>query len=319
MKINSMKCPNCGAPLSLEEGQSHGVCSYCGSDWILENFNVDDASDIQEKPVTKNKSKLIAGLIVAAIVAVGCISGLVNKMAQPRIDPFENLSVTFSGLDGEGTLSYKNTGTGDLSELVFKPSKEYGLSNGDIVTFKVRDLNGYRFTRETTEFEVTGLDEYLSSLDQLSDEMQTRIHNASALTLQTCNKSSMNMFPDDASWSEPEYIGQYLLVAKDGYDNWHGMNRVYDLYHSVITTPSGETYDIYQPMMFEDIVVKADGTIDMDFNCTLEAGLRFGDEIGMGITSSFNGFLSEAEMYYGVVSGNEGSYTVYVAEGTNTY
>jgi len=39
----------------------------------------------------------------------------------------------------------------------------------------------------------------------------------------------------------------------------------------------------------------------------------------MGITAMFKGYLSEEEMYYGVVSGNEGNYTVYAAEGTNTF
>jgi len=338
MKIHSVECPNCGASLSYKQGETGGVCPYCGSVWAAEKDPdqieqesyaaesgrlraEEEAANRREKAAAEKsrKKKAVFLVILAAGIVIVCLYKHVRKMNLPEIDPFENLSVTFSGLDGEGVVTYKSTGNGDLSAMKFDVSKEDALSNGDVITFTAEDLEGYRFSRSAAEYDVTGLDEYLSSYDRLPEDVQERIHSASLAALQTENRSDMNMFPEGTYWSEPEYIGQYLLVAKEGYDNWHGMNRLYDLYHSVITTDDGEDYDIYQPMMFEDIIVKGDGSISMDYSCTLEADWHMGDDIGMGITAIFEGYLSEEEMYYGVISGNEGNYTVYVAEGTNTF
>lgn len=39
IKFNSVKCPDCGATLPIEEGRNQMFCSYCGSSIIVTNEN----------------------------------------------------------------------------------------------------------------------------------------------------------------------------------------------------------------------------------------------------------------------------------------
>ena len=39
IKFTSVKCPECGATLPIEEGREQIFCSYCGSKIIMTNEN----------------------------------------------------------------------------------------------------------------------------------------------------------------------------------------------------------------------------------------------------------------------------------------
>lgn len=39
VKFNSVKCPECGASLPIEEGRDRIFCSYCGTQVIVTNEN----------------------------------------------------------------------------------------------------------------------------------------------------------------------------------------------------------------------------------------------------------------------------------------
>ena len=39
IKLNSVKCPECGATLPIEEGRTQIFCSYCGTKVIVTNEN----------------------------------------------------------------------------------------------------------------------------------------------------------------------------------------------------------------------------------------------------------------------------------------
>lgn len=38
-KLISVKCPDCGQTLSIEENRSQAFCSYCGSKILISNEN----------------------------------------------------------------------------------------------------------------------------------------------------------------------------------------------------------------------------------------------------------------------------------------
>ena len=97
IKLISVKCPDCGAQLNIEEGRKTAFCSYCGAKVILSNENeitfrhVDEANlkkaetermvklkqiELMEKRqvyVSKKTSYRIKASIVLAIVGVGMI------------------------------------------------------------------------------------------------------------------------------------------------------------------------------------------------------------------------------------------------------
>lgn len=39
MKLISVKCPECGATLNIEEGREQAFCTYCGTKVLLHNEN----------------------------------------------------------------------------------------------------------------------------------------------------------------------------------------------------------------------------------------------------------------------------------------
>ena len=82
LNLVSVKCPDCGAALSIEEGRKQAFCSYCGAKLLIENKNEYVIRKIDEAEVAKqekereirlkeieaeqeiNKSKNKAGLII---------------------------------------------------------------------------------------------------------------------------------------------------------------------------------------------------------------------------------------------------------------
>lgn len=110
MKIVSLKCPDCGANLSVDAGREFCFCQYCGAKVILNNENekvyrhVDDAKikqaeverqvrmrelEIEEKEsasdIKRKKLKfvaaMIAGLIGIAMIVADGISGHISLMS----------------------------------------------------------------------------------------------------------------------------------------------------------------------------------------------------------------------------------------------
>ena len=56
VKFTSVKCPDCGAVLPIEEGRNQVFCSYCGSKIIITNENEHIYRHIDEAEI-KNLSK----------------------------------------------------------------------------------------------------------------------------------------------------------------------------------------------------------------------------------------------------------------------
>lgn len=101
VKFTSVKCPECGANLPIEEGREKIFCSYCGTPIIMTDENeytyrhVDEAEvkraeteqlvhlkelEMEEKEKDrKRKVKAIAYSIVGVVVVIGMILMLLGK------------------------------------------------------------------------------------------------------------------------------------------------------------------------------------------------------------------------------------------------
>lgn len=113
LKITSVKCPECGAVLQIEEGRKQIFCSYCGANVIMTNENeyvyryVDEAEvkhaetehiiqmkklELLEKKrqameeAKKRKIKLtkVLGIIAAICIGMGCL-GIFSGLTMPGI------------------------------------------------------------------------------------------------------------------------------------------------------------------------------------------------------------------------------------------
>ena len=57
LKLISVKCPDCGASLSIEEGRKQAFCSYCGAKVLIQNDNEHVFRTIDEAAVTKAEAE----------------------------------------------------------------------------------------------------------------------------------------------------------------------------------------------------------------------------------------------------------------------
>lgn len=58
IKLNTVKCPECGANLSIEEGRTKFFCSYCGAQIIETNENEHIIRSIDEAEIKKSEADI---------------------------------------------------------------------------------------------------------------------------------------------------------------------------------------------------------------------------------------------------------------------
>lgn len=220
-----LTCPKCGANMELasEGGRDTAVCPYCGFSRIIERGMTEEerkahirelayererarlkAEDEHraEQEARANRGKRIAIAIVLAPIILGLLIGIfVSIFGDPTkalIDPFEDISVTFSGVDGSGSVKIAGR-----SGIRYSCENDGELSEGGkaLITASSGD---YRLKEKSREFTVTGLDRYITEAAMLDRECLDflREHTVSAL--------------------EKEFgaTGDYLSSATKHYESW---------------------------------------------------------------------------------------------------
>ncbi len=93
-----------------------------------------------------------------------------------KIDPFEKLKITYSGISSDGTAKYDKSECPQFvkNDVYFDISSNYDLSNGDkiTVTASYSEYSANKaeviITQTEKEYTVSGLSEYPSSLDEVN-------------------------------------------------------------------------------------------------------------------------------------------------------
>lgn len=109
-------------------------------------------------------------------------------LPQPKeIDVFDYLELTFSGVDGDGSLTYakKEEANNDefLSNLYFRVDKTYNLTTGDTIKCTVSyygqpERYGYKVKTEEKTVTVPQLGVYIKDLNAVSDNIRNQLINA---------------------------------------------------------------------------------------------------------------------------------------------
>lgn len=95
MKVYSIKCPECGANLNIEEGRETCYCSYCGTraclddEIIKSHIRVTDDARIREAEANEkikiaeartNSQTLMLTMAILAIVCIVLFVGLLSSL-----------------------------------------------------------------------------------------------------------------------------------------------------------------------------------------------------------------------------------------------
>lgn len=174
-------------------------------------------------------------------------------------DAFENLVVTFTGVDPNGYAKLDDSGCKDLN-LSYSLDKEKNLTNGDVVTVSVlNDMTQYavmynKLPEATTkEYTVEGLPSYMTSLDELTEETAAAYREAAEQLIGwNIDAATGNTGRVDTL----KHVGYYLLTEKEVLpDGWQHSQRQ-NFFVSV--------YEI--GLHFED----RDGAIDVTYYAPVE-------------------------------------------------
>ncbi len=236
-----------------------------------------------------------------------------------KVDPFEGFEVTFSGISPGGKIEYNYNGTNpNISTYSFSPSQSYDLKNGDVVTvtysFNEDSMlrQGIVITNQEKEYEVSGLDEYVQSYADLTDNFLNSMKSEAEDKIYSYVASNYNAAN---SMNDLSYAG-YILNVSETTDIWFGSyNSLYLIYSGTVSNTDGSfpTTKVYYPVKFSNI---------------LNAGgeLSYGSLDGIQGSSNFDGgwystkgYINPLICYVDIVEKNRDSYSSECGDGFEAF
>lgn len=201
-----------------------------------------------------------------------------------KINPFENLKVSFWGTSPKSNISIID----GSSSVDYTPNIKSGMRNGDKITIKATLKSGYEesfsLTETEKEYSVDGLPAYATSIDEIPEDTKNKM-------LKQANDSFV---ASCASWREGnslkqlDFIGYYFLTLKDGFSqdsndtySFYGEQDTYNKLYCVYKVTSsvtglkrhgdGQTQEVgeetyYSYFNYSDIVLLSDGNCSVDLS-----------------------------------------------------
>ncbi|MDE7253359.1 MAG: hypothetical protein K2O32_10520 [Acetatifactor sp.] len=220
----------------------------------------------------EENAKEIAGVTLKASDISTKVKGL-EQVAT--FDAFAVVELSFSGVAPNGQASLKNLAVdGNMTKLAFSMDKYNGLSNGDTITVTLNSSNNTSYMIETfggvpetdtKEYTVSGLDAYATKLDDISEDMYSKMDQQARDTISAYVANNWNN-PSDLHGVE--LLGNYFLAPKsaDVYGNKNSIDFIYKL--TAVDSETGEDFDFYWYTNFHDVMVLADGTVSVNLTDT---------------------------------------------------
>lgn len=276
------------------------ICDYCGFETlpVKERTPEEQAEALErtrqrvrklETAAVRKRRRIILLIFAAAAVAFLIMAAVFLHSRLPSVDPFEYVSVSFSGGSGKGEaeMTIRNDDKVDTSKIRYVLSQSFGLSEGDVIRIDA-ESDDYQLTKKREMVTVKGLDTYLTDLDSLSDEAIAVIHAKSeAVSLRNRERSSEIVH--DCIYCEPTRM--YLLTDEGS------RNLLYDVYEAGFAMDHDEVYRVYLVTYYENIIVRDTKPVTIDYGRSFYDGntLQFGESIFHQSTISGYETLEEIE------------------------
>lgn len=194
-------------------------------------------------------------------------------------DIFENMKVEFSGVNGNGSLSYNYEGNENIN---FTADKKYSLSNGDTVTITadISDLNDFAdengYIPESLEktYTVSNMKAYCKSIDEIPQAAKNAM-KAQADDKITSMLSSANSYDQSTySFEDPSYIGDYMLTLKTSAPSRAYSNNEYGLVYkfTYVDNYKNTTKEGYEVVYFKNISANEEGDFEVDLESEWTSG-----------------------------------------------
>ena len=275
-------------------------------DTVTYTWNIDEdvLKNLDCKVKTKDGEKKVSGLD-----EVG------------KFDAFADLSVTFTGRDTKGQAELDYTGT-DLNLYDFNCDQTSGLSNGDTVTVSISDSN-VDYYAETLgmvpmemekEYTVEGLEYYLNNISEVSADALAQMQQQA---VDVYHAKAAQDWGEGETLESLDYVGNYLLTSKKSQDNYLFLvykAQVRDSYTNDAGSSYNEANDVYWYIRYEDLLVDADGNVNVDVTDYRTPGSRLRVDSGVSSgwwstkTWDYYGYETLDDLYKDVVTSNLDGY-----------
>ena len=236
-----------------------------------------------------------------------------------EVDPFEGLTVNFSGIAPSGWIEYEYTGSDDYVDSYYFTVDQYdGLRNGDVVTitYDVSDEStlyyGYVATTKSKTYEVAGLQEYA---DAYADLNETFIGTLKSEAEDTIYAYIANNYGSNISMTNLEYCGYIMNSIKDASGWVDSYNDLYMIYRGDVSHSKGEfsTTKVYYPVRFKNILIDGE-------NLTYEYKDGIMGYSSIGNTWNYtDGYVNPLVAYGELVESKLESYTSESGDGFEVY
>ncbi|MBQ4167327.1 MAG: hypothetical protein II590_03910 [Clostridia bacterium] len=326
-------CAKCGANMELrsEDGRDVAVCPYCGFTRVLPNDKDDSAEALREYLYERERARLraedehsamrdarlkrgrriaLAIVLTPFILAViaGVLIAIFGDPTLERIDPFEGIKVTFSGIDGMGTVNIEG-----------KPGVKYECresgkleENGKAIV--QAESEAYNLKRRKCEYDVTGLDLYITDISLLRGEPAEFLRGQTVTDIEKefgatgAILSSATKHYDSYEWA-PE---GFILLAKGT-----RADKIYDVIRLTFTRGEAQVTR-YAVICYENAVRRTGGIAPVSYSRRFFCGgITDIGSMGSGpdpVWGSYMGVMTGFDTYEELESAirtNNAEYTVF--------
>lgn len=276
---------------------------------LLSNIKVDVSYD--NKIAKKVKIKFTGDSVTKEVKGLRPIK---------KIDPFKDLSVSFSGIAPNGKVSYDyNNDNSYIYLYSFSVNNRNDLRNGDVVTISI-DLsdadtlrNGYILTEKEKQYVVEGLEEYI---DEYSDLTSTFVDAIKSETNDTILAYIASSYNKESSVSDLTYAGYILNSSKTGSNFLMNTNDLYIIYSGMVSHSEGKftTSKVYFPVKFSNIVKNGN-----DISYVSKSGVVGSSNFDNSWSYYTKGYINPLICYMELAQANLDSYIVESGDGFEDY
>ena len=264
----------------------------------------------------KKKDKKEADIIIKETEFKYTVEDLAEVV---KYNPFDDITIDMYGADGDVSVYWSYDG--EYSYIWgsdFDCDNDYDLSIGDDFTLTLDedvvdymlDNNGVLITETSKTYTVESADRYIDKIDDVSDDLLTEMKDMAI------NDIDDEYYWSDATISDLEYLGMYLLNLKEGE---YGDENIAILVYKGTVTPDDDDYDpftAYVGCECYDLYESADGEQSVS-----SWSYFYGDSqyIAEDTWDNFYGYFTLAEMYDDVVYDYEDEYAIEVPDELSDY
>lgn len=203
-----------------------------------------------------------------------------NLQEVDKVDVFSSMVVDFSGISGNGTAEIDaSTLPQEFSSYYFTVDPSRGLSNGDVVTVSVNENNIQEMAESfgkvpessSKEFTVSGLEEYLTTAADLTDDDLAAAKSQAEDLINS--KFANEKHSDGETILSIDYLGYYFLIDKSWKEDIaygfgaeiNYIDLVYKVTYHVYDDEKVTNDQVYYAVVsFPDWIKQTDGTITAD-------------------------------------------------------